>query len=534
MRVGPPTRLGRCCCRSPRPSRWPPRSSMEEAAAAGARRCQRAAARWICTARHPRAGGRAAQGDDRGRPSSGQGYPVRAHRGQGGWLVGWAPARAAAAETQAAGTRARARPLRVHVQYGLAHISVGDLLRAEVAAGTPGEHPGGTHARGAASPTHARKARALATRCDPPPPTPPHPAAGLKAKSYMDNGDLVPNEVRAARRGAGRRTTASRHPRPCCRPPCAARTPPGRGGDGEEQAGRAPGARAWLAAGRLPPQRGAGRGDRARGHPPRRLPPHQRARRAAGGPCGGAPQVCVSVGGGGAEAGLGGDACPSSMHEERVERAPNKHMRAPLSCLTQRPRHWRDLPPHLQAPPPRGCGPPGARRAAPCVTRSGAHAHPAPSAADHRSSAATTPRTRCGTGCGHTMPTWMRVRQQRWQTSRGGACVRLATRGSRTDCSLPPPPSPPPGLAVISYYQDQKVEVRCCRHACHRMHPEGVGRTTCGGAPDPTTPAGCARACRSMATTAWTMCLPRSWQRWMRCSGTSSCRWRPSHRARHL
>jgi hypothetical protein len=42
------------------------------------------------------------------------------------------------------------------LQYGLAHISVGDLLRAEVAAGTP---------------------------------------AGKKAKSFMDNGDLVPNEV---------------------------------------------------------------------------------------------------------------------------------------------------------------------------------------------------------------------------------------------------------------------------------------------------------------------------------------------------
>ncbi|KAL4450571.1 hypothetical protein ABPG77_000927 [Micractinium sp. CCAP 211/92] len=41
-------------------------------------------------------------------------------------------------------------------KYGLVHISVGDLLRAEVAAGTP---------------------------------------AGKKAKSFMDNGDLVPNEV---------------------------------------------------------------------------------------------------------------------------------------------------------------------------------------------------------------------------------------------------------------------------------------------------------------------------------------------------
>lgn len=44
-------------------------------------------------------------------------------------------------------------------QYGLMHISVGDLLRAEVAAGTP---------------------------------------AGRKAKNFMDNGDLVPNEARWA------------------------------------------------------------------------------------------------------------------------------------------------------------------------------------------------------------------------------------------------------------------------------------------------------------------------------------------------
>ena len=45
---------------------------------------------------------------------------------------------------------------RIVEEYGLVHISVGDLLRAEVAAGT---------------------------------------AAGKKAKSFMDNGDLVPNEV---------------------------------------------------------------------------------------------------------------------------------------------------------------------------------------------------------------------------------------------------------------------------------------------------------------------------------------------------
>jgi adenylate kinase len=45
---------------------------------------------------------------------------------------------------------------RIVEEYGLVHISVGDLLRAEVAAGTD---------------------------------------AGKKAKSFMDNGDLVPNEV---------------------------------------------------------------------------------------------------------------------------------------------------------------------------------------------------------------------------------------------------------------------------------------------------------------------------------------------------
>ena len=42
------------------------------------------------------------------------------------------------------------------MQYDLVHISVGDLLRAEVAAQTP---------------------------------------AGKKAKAFMDAGDLVPNEV---------------------------------------------------------------------------------------------------------------------------------------------------------------------------------------------------------------------------------------------------------------------------------------------------------------------------------------------------
>ena len=42
------------------------------------------------------------------------------------------------------------------LQYKLVHISVGDLLRAEVAAGTP---------------------------------------AGRRAQSFMDSGNLVPNEV---------------------------------------------------------------------------------------------------------------------------------------------------------------------------------------------------------------------------------------------------------------------------------------------------------------------------------------------------
>eukprot|EP00884_Botryococcus_braunii_P019396 jgi/Botrbrau1/613/Bobra.0161s0009.1 len=73
----------------------------------------------------------------------------------------------------AGGAGATSRPLKVMIagppaagkgtqcqkiveKYGLVHISVGDLLRAEVAAGTPG---------------------------------------GLKAKSFMDAGKLVPNEV---------------------------------------------------------------------------------------------------------------------------------------------------------------------------------------------------------------------------------------------------------------------------------------------------------------------------------------------------
>ena len=42
-------------------------------------------------------------------------------------------------------------------KFGLAHISAGDLLRAEVAAGT---------------------------------------AAGMRAKEFMDRGDLVPDEAR--------------------------------------------------------------------------------------------------------------------------------------------------------------------------------------------------------------------------------------------------------------------------------------------------------------------------------------------------
>jgi adenylate kinase len=48
------------------------------------------------------------------------------------------------------------------VQHNLVHISVGDLLRAEVAAGTP---------------------------------------AGKQAREYMESGRLVPNEVGTLHRG---------------------------------------------------------------------------------------------------------------------------------------------------------------------------------------------------------------------------------------------------------------------------------------------------------------------------------------------
>lgn len=47
----------------------------------------------------------------------------------------------------------------MHLQYNLVHISVGDLLRAEVKAGSP---------------------------------------AGKRAQDFMDAGALVPNEVRPA------------------------------------------------------------------------------------------------------------------------------------------------------------------------------------------------------------------------------------------------------------------------------------------------------------------------------------------------
>lgn len=50
-------------------------------------------------------------------------------------------------------------------RFGLAHISAGDLLRAEVAAGTP---------------------------------------AGKRAKDFMDRGDLVPDEARLCPCGGGR------------------------------------------------------------------------------------------------------------------------------------------------------------------------------------------------------------------------------------------------------------------------------------------------------------------------------------------
>jgi adenylate kinase len=56
-------------------------------------------------------------------------------------------------------------------KYGLAHISTGDLLRAEVAAGTD---------------------------------------AGKKAQEYMDKGDLVPDDVRCTRCCGKKRTRGAR------------------------------------------------------------------------------------------------------------------------------------------------------------------------------------------------------------------------------------------------------------------------------------------------------------------------------------
>lgn len=52
----------------------------------------------------------------------------------------------------------------------------------------------------------------------------------------------------------------------------------GGGGHGQGSAGAAGRGEAGLAAGRLPALRGAGAGDRAGVHPPRRVPPHQRER----------------------------------------------------------------------------------------------------------------------------------------------------------------------------------------------------------------------------------------------------------------
>lgn len=56
-------------------------------------------------------------------------------------------------------------------RFGLAHISAGDLLRAEVAARTP---------------------------------------AGLRAKDFMDRGDLVPDEARPQRLQAAAAARAER------------------------------------------------------------------------------------------------------------------------------------------------------------------------------------------------------------------------------------------------------------------------------------------------------------------------------------
>jgi hypothetical protein len=61
-------------------------------------------------------------------------------------------------------------------RFGLAHISAGDLLRAEVAAGTD---------------------------------------AGKRAQSFMDRGDLVPDEARARERSARAQVAMSRKAPAC-------------------------------------------------------------------------------------------------------------------------------------------------------------------------------------------------------------------------------------------------------------------------------------------------------------------------------
>ncbi len=143
--------------RPPRPSRAP-RLRLTVRSAHTAPNCRRAAPRCAAPAHPPSA---AAAGAPRAAAAA---APRRAAR-----TISAAVRPAAAA----AAAPAPPRPLRVMIagapaagkgtqceriveRYGLVHISVGDLLRAEVAAGS---------------------------------------AAGLKAQAFMDAGDLVPNEV---------------------------------------------------------------------------------------------------------------------------------------------------------------------------------------------------------------------------------------------------------------------------------------------------------------------------------------------------
>jgi adenylate kinase len=106
-------------------------------------------ARWECKASGP------LKVIIAGAPASGKGTQVRSENASPG---------TATLHTYTAACLSPAQCELIVQRFGLAHISAGDLLRAEVAAGTP---------------------------------------AGKRAKDFMDRGDLVPDEVRLCPRGVG-------------------------------------------------------------------------------------------------------------------------------------------------------------------------------------------------------------------------------------------------------------------------------------------------------------------------------------------